>query len=160
MAFIRLSRFKASAEVVSSILNWVCPECGGRMGGRGSEFKCHGECQIEWRQLWEQGSKFLQLDARPECLRCNGCKYLVGLSAQEGHRRKCRPISPRLQSAGAEYPVLACTCRTIAIKQEVKRVRRQVFFAFTGGTRATAASVVSRRKVNVSCRYRRTAASL
>jgi DNA-binding winged helix-turn-helix (wHTH) protein len=35
---------------------------------------------------------------------------LVGLSAQEGLRRKCRPISPRLQSAGAEYPVLACTC--------------------------------------------------
>lgn len=54
MAFIRLSRFKASAEVVSSILNWVCPECGGRMGGHGSEFKCHGECQIDWRQLWEQ----------------------------------------------------------------------------------------------------------
>jgi len=25
MAFIRLSRFKANAEVVSSILNWVCP---------------------------------------------------------------------------------------------------------------------------------------
>jgi hypothetical protein len=24
------------------------------MGGRGSEFKCHGECQIDWRQLWEQ----------------------------------------------------------------------------------------------------------
>src|ERR1700690_3901362 len=36
------------------ILNWVCPECGGRMGGHGSEFKCHGECQIDWRQLWEQ----------------------------------------------------------------------------------------------------------
>src|ERR1700685_4663284 len=54
MAFIRLSRFKASAEVVSSILNWVCPECGGRMGGRGSEFECHGERQIDWRQLWEQ----------------------------------------------------------------------------------------------------------
>src|ERR1700690_3673835 len=36
----------------------------------------------------------------------------------------------------------------------VKRVKCYVFFAFTGGTRATAASVVSRRKVNVSCRYR------
>jgi hypothetical protein len=24
------------------------------MGGRRSEFKCHGECQIDWRQLWEQ----------------------------------------------------------------------------------------------------------
>jgi hypothetical protein len=50
----RLRSFNATTEVVSSILNWVCPECGGRMGGRGSEFKCQGECQIDWRQLWEQ----------------------------------------------------------------------------------------------------------
>jgi hypothetical protein len=54
-------------------------------------------------------------DARPERLRCNGCKYLVGLSAQEGLRRKCRPISPRLQSAGGEYPVLDCTCSGSAV---------------------------------------------
>lgn len=54
MAFVRLSRFRATADLVSGILNWVCPECGGRMGGRGSEFKCQGECQIDWRQLWEQ----------------------------------------------------------------------------------------------------------
>jgi hypothetical protein len=39
-------------------------------------------------------------------------------------------------------------------------VSLQVFFAFAGGTSATAASVVSKRKVKVSCRYKRTAASL
>jgi len=33
MAFIRLSGFRATKEVLSSILNWVCPECGGRIGG-------------------------------------------------------------------------------------------------------------------------------
>jgi tRNA(Ile2) C34 agmatinyltransferase TiaS len=37
--------------VVSGILNGVCPECGGRMGGRGKEFKCQGERQMDWRQL-------------------------------------------------------------------------------------------------------------
>src|ERR1700733_3339842 len=62
MAFIRLSRFKASAEVVSSILNWVCPECGGRMGGRGSEFQCQGECQMDWRQFWERSRSGAQVD--------------------------------------------------------------------------------------------------
>src|ERR1700733_7640437 len=36
----------------------------------------------------------------------------------------------------------------------------QVFFAFAGGASATAASLVSRRKVNVSWRYNRTAASV
>jgi tRNA(Ile2) C34 agmatinyltransferase TiaS len=54
MGFIRLSGLKTTADVVSGILNWVCPECGGRMGGRGKEFKCQGECQMDWRQLWEQ----------------------------------------------------------------------------------------------------------
>ena len=33
MAFIRLRGLKATKEVLSGILNWVCPECGGRMGG-------------------------------------------------------------------------------------------------------------------------------
>jgi hypothetical protein len=62
MAFIRLSRFKATAEVISSILNWVCPECGGRMGGRGSEFRCQGECQIDWRQFWERSRSGARVD--------------------------------------------------------------------------------------------------
>ena len=54
MRFIRLSAVKATADVVSGILNWVCPECGGRMGGRGKEFKCQGKCQMDWRQVWER----------------------------------------------------------------------------------------------------------
>jgi len=54
MAFIRLSSFKATADVVSNILNWICPECGGRLGGRGKEFKCQGECQNDWRPVWER----------------------------------------------------------------------------------------------------------
>jgi len=52
MSFIRLSSFKSSAELVSNILNWVCPECGGKMGGRGQEFKCQGRCQTDWREVW------------------------------------------------------------------------------------------------------------
>ena len=42
------------AELLSSIATWVCPDCGGRMGGRGKEFKCQGECQKDWRETWEQ----------------------------------------------------------------------------------------------------------
>ena len=38
---------RASSEVVSGILNCVCPECGGSMGGVGREFKCQGECQTD-----------------------------------------------------------------------------------------------------------------
>lgn len=54
MAFIRLRGLKATKEVLSGILNWVCPECGGRMGGRGTEFKCQGECRMDWRPIWER----------------------------------------------------------------------------------------------------------
>jgi tRNA(Ile2) C34 agmatinyltransferase TiaS len=54
MAFIRLRGLKATKEVLSGILNWVCPQCGGRMGGLGTEFKCQGECRMDWRPIWER----------------------------------------------------------------------------------------------------------
>jgi tRNA(Ile2) C34 agmatinyltransferase TiaS len=43
-----------NADVISGILNWVCPECGGRMGGRDQEFKCQGECLTDWRLIWSE----------------------------------------------------------------------------------------------------------
>jgi tRNA(Ile2) C34 agmatinyltransferase TiaS len=54
MAFIRLSSVRTTAEMVSNILNCICPECGGRMGERGKEFKCQGECKTDWRLTWER----------------------------------------------------------------------------------------------------------
>ncbi len=50
----RWNAIKTNADVISGILNWVCPGCGGRMGGHGSEFKCQGQCLTDWRQTWEQ----------------------------------------------------------------------------------------------------------
>jgi hypothetical protein len=44
----------ANEDIISGILNWVCPECGGRMGGRTKEFKCQGECLTDWRDIWER----------------------------------------------------------------------------------------------------------
>jgi hypothetical protein len=44
---------RAMADVMSGILNLVCPDCGGRLGGPGKEFKCQGKCQTDWRQVWE-----------------------------------------------------------------------------------------------------------
>ena len=41
-------------DVISDILNWVCPECGERMGGHANPFKCEGECRTDWRDLWER----------------------------------------------------------------------------------------------------------
>jgi hypothetical protein len=46
---------RTSKDIISDILNWVCPECGGRMGGgRTKEFKCQGECLTDWRDVWER----------------------------------------------------------------------------------------------------------
>jgi hypothetical protein len=56
-AYVQVTRWgidRASSDVMSGILNCVCPECGGTMGEVGREFKCQGECQTDWRQLWEQ----------------------------------------------------------------------------------------------------------
>ena len=54
MQLVRWAADKTSAEVMSGILNCVCPECGGSMGGVGREFKCQGQCQTDWRQIWER----------------------------------------------------------------------------------------------------------
>jgi hypothetical protein len=56
MQLVRRSTTKASADVISGILNCVCPECGGRMGERGQEYRCQGECLMDWREIWEQAS--------------------------------------------------------------------------------------------------------
>jgi tRNA(Ile2) C34 agmatinyltransferase TiaS len=57
MQFTRCSTVKSSADVISGILNCVCPECGGRMGERGNEFKCQGRCLMDWREAWKQASE-------------------------------------------------------------------------------------------------------
>jgi tRNA(Ile2) C34 agmatinyltransferase TiaS len=54
MQFMRFDAARSDADVISGILNCVCPECGGRMGERGEEFKCQGECLRDWRQTWER----------------------------------------------------------------------------------------------------------
>jgi|ERR1700751_4735197 tRNA(Ile2) C34 agmatinyltransferase TiaS len=60
MQFIRCNAVKSGEDVISGILNCVCPECGGRMGERGKEFRCQGECLTDWRQAWEQASAELR----------------------------------------------------------------------------------------------------
>ena len=56
MQFMRCSSVKSNTDLISGILNCVCPECGGRMGERGQEFRCQGECLTDWRQVWERAS--------------------------------------------------------------------------------------------------------
>jgi tRNA(Ile2) C34 agmatinyltransferase TiaS len=53
MELARQSAISLSTQVLSGIVNWVCPECGGRMGGPGKEFKCQGRCGTDWRPIWE-----------------------------------------------------------------------------------------------------------
>jgi hypothetical protein len=36
-------------QIISSIINLVCPQCGGRM----SEFQCEGRCRRNWLAEWE-----------------------------------------------------------------------------------------------------------
>ena len=44
-------------DIISDILNWVCPECGGPMGKRTKEFKCQGDCRTDWRDVWERSMR-------------------------------------------------------------------------------------------------------
>jgi len=45
-----------TAYDVSSILNLICPSCGGPLGGLSEEFRCQGLCRRDWRPEWESSS--------------------------------------------------------------------------------------------------------
>ena len=45
-----------TAYDVSSILNLICPRCGGPLGGLSKEFSCQGLCRKDWRPDWESSS--------------------------------------------------------------------------------------------------------
>ncbi len=57
------SMLPTNEDSISDILNWVCPGCGGRMGGRTQEFKCQGECRTDWRDVWER----IRMRPRSDC---------------------------------------------------------------------------------------------
>lgn len=40
---------ESSGHIISSIINLVCPQCGGRM----SPFQCEGRCRRNWLAEWE-----------------------------------------------------------------------------------------------------------
>jgi hypothetical protein len=40
---------ESNASIISSIINSVCPQCGGRMW----EFQCDGRCRRNWLAEWE-----------------------------------------------------------------------------------------------------------
>ena len=40
---------ESHGHIISSIINLVCPQCGGRM----SEFQCEGRCCRNWLAEWE-----------------------------------------------------------------------------------------------------------
>ena len=44
---------ESNERIISSIINLVCPQCGGRM----SEFQCEGRCGKDWLAEWEWASQ-------------------------------------------------------------------------------------------------------
>jgi len=44
---------ESNGHVISSIINLVCPQCGGRM----SEFQCEGRCRRNWLSEWEWANR-------------------------------------------------------------------------------------------------------
>jgi hypothetical protein len=42
-----------NVQIISSIINLVCPQCGGRM----SEFQCEGRCCRNWLAEWEWANR-------------------------------------------------------------------------------------------------------
>lgn len=44
---------ESNARIISSIINLICPQCGGRM----AEFQCEGRCCRNWLAEWEWANR-------------------------------------------------------------------------------------------------------
>lgn len=53
MHSITVQHASLTANDISSILNLICPGCGGPLGGESKEFKCQGHCRKDWRSDWD-----------------------------------------------------------------------------------------------------------
>jgi len=49
MRIIEMIPGEANAGMISSIINLVCPQCGGSM----VEYQCCGKCRRNWLAEWE-----------------------------------------------------------------------------------------------------------
>jgi len=49
MRHIKTIPGEANASMISSIINLVCPQCGGHM----MDFECFGRCGRTWLSEWE-----------------------------------------------------------------------------------------------------------
>jgi hypothetical protein len=49
MSIIETLPGEPRASLISSIINLVCPQCGGSM----MEFQCYGRCRRNWLPEWE-----------------------------------------------------------------------------------------------------------
>ena len=47
---------ESSTSIISSIINSVCPQCGGRM----SAFQCEGRCCRNWLAEWEWANRVVR----------------------------------------------------------------------------------------------------
>lgn len=59
---------ESNATIISSIINLVCPQCGGSM----LEFQCYGRCGRNWIAEWEWANlatRSLDFNGRPHAER-------------------------------------------------------------------------------------------
>jgi hypothetical protein len=96
MQFVRYRTVKSRADVISGILNCVCPQCGGRMGGRGKEFRCQGECLTDWRQAWEQASDEFGMRSRRR-VRGSGIGKIPPMSSTDPQTQPVMETRPPMQ---------------------------------------------------------------
>jgi hypothetical protein len=54
---------RSNESVRSSIVNGICPECGGALSLATEQFRCQGRCGTDWRPVWNRAR---QLDRSPD----------------------------------------------------------------------------------------------
>lgn len=84
MSIMETTPGQISDRIISSIINWVCPKCGGYM----MDYQCCGRCRRNWLPEWEwaNNAKRISDNASPAHARLKAETHLPG--RRQAHVRR------------------------------------------------------------------------
>jgi hypothetical protein len=94
---------ESNAQVISSIINLVCPQCGGRM----AEFQCEGRCCRNWLAEWGMG------ESGDEKARGSAPKPCCPPHTLTISRSYSRSLSQGVESVGDIFDCYVCGYRNL-----------------------------------------------
>jgi hypothetical protein len=107
-----------NASIISSIINLVCPQCGGKM----SQFQCEGRCRRNWLAEWEwanQTTRSLSADAAGET-----CLTMLCVTKRRLECERTTVVRPAAQIGHEAFERTKKMCMESNVRRSLSHKRR------------------------------------